>query len=259
MRLFPQHMHILPMSRNVQGTGERFRILAEALYDGNKSDLARALDMKPGSFTKYLRGARRPGASILERLTRLGINVNWFLTGEGQMMVKEPQPSPPGGLLTDPGMSMSTSDPQHDGDQYHPIPLVEVRVGSKGEMHLDEIGHPEWLSGSYIRHRYQVEPHRLRAFRMACSLMANTILPGDRVRTAILDLDRSAQDITLNHPYVLLGPSGVFAARIQRAGETSPYVLTFDNPEVEDEEVSVQDWNEDVRPIARILEVIRPL
>ena len=72
----------------VEGTGERLRAVADALYDGNKSALARALDMKPGSFSKYLRETRKPGASVLVRLMRLGVNLNWLLDGEGPMLTE---------------------------------------------------------------------------------------------------------------------------------------------------------------------------
>src|SRR6056297_2655842 len=66
-------------------TGERLRRIAVELYGGNQSELARALGMKPPSFSKYVQGNRRPGAAVLERLSRLGVNLHWFLTGEGSV------------------------------------------------------------------------------------------------------------------------------------------------------------------------------
>ncbi|MEX0770552.1 MAG: helix-turn-helix transcriptional regulator [Balneolaceae bacterium] len=47
------------------------------------SELARRLEMKPQALTKYVKGESMPGGLILIRLYKLGVNINWFLTGEG--------------------------------------------------------------------------------------------------------------------------------------------------------------------------------
>lgn len=39
--------------------------------------------MKPQALTKYVKGESMPGGLILIRLYKLGVNINWFLTGEG--------------------------------------------------------------------------------------------------------------------------------------------------------------------------------
>jgi hypothetical protein len=70
-------------------TGERLKKVAEVLYKGNASELARKLEMKPQALRKYITGESMPGGLILIRLYNLGININWFLTGEGRMHVEE--------------------------------------------------------------------------------------------------------------------------------------------------------------------------
>ena len=240
-------------------TGKRFRLLADLLYDGNKSELARSMGMEPGSFTKYTRGDRRPGARVLERLTRLGVNVNWFLTGDGPVMIERPRLPPSEQPLADAGSPVSASDLLDDPRQYYPVPLVEVRMGDEGTVFLAKIGDPEWLSGSFIRHQYGIEPGRLRTFRVSCNWMADTIRPGDRIRMGVLDSDRPHGEILPGHVYVLFGPGGVFTARICETDETSDILLVGDNPEVDDRQVSSQQWREAYRPIARVLEVVRPL
>lgn len=64
--------------------------MADALYEGNRSELARNLEMKPQALTKYLNGESMPGGLILIRLHGLGVNINWFLTGEGEMLREGP-------------------------------------------------------------------------------------------------------------------------------------------------------------------------
>lgn len=65
-------------------TGQRLKIIAENLFNGNMSELARRLEMKPQALTKYVKGESMPGGLILIRLYNIGVNINWFLTGEGQ-------------------------------------------------------------------------------------------------------------------------------------------------------------------------------
>lgn len=64
-------------------TGERFKYLANVLYDGNKSELARNLDIAPQSFSKYTGGNITPGGNILAKCYELGINTSWIVTGDG--------------------------------------------------------------------------------------------------------------------------------------------------------------------------------
>lgn len=69
-------------------TGNRFKQIADKLFDGNLSELARNLEMKPQALTKYVKGESMPGGLILIRLYDLGVNINWFLTGEGEMLLE---------------------------------------------------------------------------------------------------------------------------------------------------------------------------
>jgi len=237
-------------------TGERFRKIAEVLFDGNKSALARALNMKPGSFTKYLRGARTPGASVLERLTQMGVNLNWFLTGKGPMLLSgEEAPASPASDATT--KSMSTAELQDDSRLYHPIPPVQVRLAEDGNLELDEVGEPEWVDQTSIRKRYGIEPKRIRDFRVSDNRMADTIRAGDRVRTALLPPDVSVEDLNEGAIYLLFGPDGVFFARV--FGDDAEVQLVGDNPEGTDHSVPVDMWGEKIRPIARVLEIIRPV
>jgi hypothetical protein len=237
-------------------------VLAEAFYDGNKSELARALDMSPGSFTKYTRGERMPGAQILERLTRMGVNLNWFLTGEGPMTVGRARSAPAsssGQIAHKPGAAVSATDLLGDPNKYYPIPMVRVRVGREGDLCLDNTGEWEWMSGEHIRRRYGVEPGRLRSFYVSWNQMADTLRPGDRVRGALCPSDVSLDQLGGGTVCLLLGPEGVFGARLYKDEEADAVVLVGDNPEVDDREVSRERWEEAYKPIARILDVVRTL
>jgi hypothetical protein len=240
----------------VEGTGERLRAVADALYDGNKSALARALDMQPGSFSKYLRETRKPGASVLGRLVRLGVNLNWLLDGEGPMLV-DGSAAEADGQEADPAQMSFTVD----GVTFYRVPIVRVRVDGDGSLQLDERGRGEWLSRTHIRRQYGADPGRIRAFSIPCNRMAPMIRTGDRVRAHLVERLPSVEALTDDAPYLLFGPTGVLVMRVCTTGgdDDGGVVLRADNPEVDDVCVSARQWGDTYRPIARVLEVIRPL
>lgn len=227
-------------------TGERFRMVADELYDGNKSALARALEMQPGSFSKYVRGERRPGTAILNRLTRLGINLNWFVTGNGPMLIDSTEPTEPKSAFT------------VDSITFRRIPLVQVRIDDGGTVQLDEVGANEWVRHSFLRRQYEVEPERVQEFQLPCNRMAPVMRPGDRVWIYRLKRPFAADAIRDGTPYLFFGPSGIFTMRAYRRGNGS-IVLTGENEQVADQEVQMEEWNEVYQPLARVLEVKRPL
>lgn len=73
-------------------TGRRLKKIADLLYEGNQSELARKLEMKPQALVKYLKGESMPGGLILIRLHDIGVNINWFLTGEGDILLEKQKP-----------------------------------------------------------------------------------------------------------------------------------------------------------------------
>jgi transcriptional regulator with XRE-family HTH domain len=77
----------------VKTSGERFKYLANAFFEGNRSELARHLDIQPQSFSKYTGGDITPGGKILANLYELGVNTTWIVTGDGE--IYNPDKLPP--------------------------------------------------------------------------------------------------------------------------------------------------------------------
>lgn len=67
---------------------QRWNRIIEEQYSGRKKDLAEALGITPQQLSNYLKQEYSPNAQILEKLVQIGIDVNWFLTGEGEMLRK---------------------------------------------------------------------------------------------------------------------------------------------------------------------------
>lgn len=64
--------------------GNRLKEFAEAFY-GNMAGLARKLGVSQAYFTSYISGRSLPGGEVLIELYNLGCNINWLLTGQGEM------------------------------------------------------------------------------------------------------------------------------------------------------------------------------
>jgi len=206
--------------------------------------------MQPASFSKYLDGNRRPGGVVLEKISRLGVNVDWLLTGEGAMLDTLSQLS---SMSASPDKTTATEEEgsHQDGSdsRFHRIPLVRIREDSDEGLRLVETGQGEWVDGTTIRQMYGVQPALLRDFRVTGDSMDGTIEPGDRVRAVLWDC-RSPNDGTV---CILRGPVSLLIRRVRLRGPE--VLLVADNPDVPDRIVSQDQWENDYEQIARILEV----
>lgn len=63
---------------------ERLKKIRESLGYTQK-EMAKALDTNPQTWQVYESGKSVPGGNVLEALARMGFNVNWLLTEEGEM------------------------------------------------------------------------------------------------------------------------------------------------------------------------------
>lgn len=64
--------------------GQRLRYAGETMF-GGVGGLATIWDVQKEGIYSYFRGDRLPGSELLRKLCDAGLNINWFLTGEGEM------------------------------------------------------------------------------------------------------------------------------------------------------------------------------
>lgn len=245
------------MGENASDISKRLRKVAEELYDGNKSDLARAAGMKPSNFSKYVSGGRRPGAKVLVRLSHTGINMNWLLNGEGPMTLENGDFDRPADQLVVRDKDLAC-ELEQSGISLQRVPQlrVEAEAGRGAEVYVaDEIEeNEEWLSEAFIRREYNVAPEKVRTMRVRGHSMSPTIEPGSRIRVALWD----GEPLWEHTVYVIHTPVGLTIKRY--AGLTNGHVLlTADNEDVDDREIPQERWDEDYRPVAWALEVTSPL
>ena len=71
---------------------DRLEQIINALFNGNKAAFAKSIDLPPTGMSNYIGNKRRsiPSSEIASKIVLvLGVDANWLLTGEGDMMKDE--------------------------------------------------------------------------------------------------------------------------------------------------------------------------
>jgi transcriptional regulator with XRE-family HTH domain len=63
--------------------GERLKLFAQQF--GGVGKFAEATGVHPAQMSKYITGVSEPTRPIMERFAKAGLNVQWLLTGRGEM------------------------------------------------------------------------------------------------------------------------------------------------------------------------------
>lgn len=242
--------------------GERLRDFRTSLGE-SQSSAARTIGISPAAWRKYEVGNSHPSMESLQLMvSEMDLNPYWLLTGKGDMRLsdealndEEPRPATTEGALRtiDDEVAAELKDL---GIRLVWVPNVRVEASAGAgyvvhtEDELEEGG--VWMSETYIRREYGVAPQRIRSMKVRGDSMIDTINPGERVRVALHDGDR-LRDSAI---YVISTPTGLVVKRLV-LGATH-IVLASDNPAKDDWEVEPEEW-EKFRPVALVLEVIRPL
>ncbi|PSQ96207.1 MAG: hypothetical protein BRD55_07060 [Bacteroidetes bacterium SW_9_63_38] len=145
---------------------------------------------------------------------------------------------------------MGPSEIQGPNGPLHRVPIVRI-VNEAKALQLQEMEAAEGLSESLIREVYGVPPDHLKTFHISGNAMQDLVDPGDRVRGVLWD----GEPLSDGAIYLLHGPAGTIVRRVHLQDETIH--LSAASSEVLDQEISQQEWREHVRPLARIVEVLR--
>lgn len=84
-------------------TVDDFEVRLEQYIDikfaGVKKIFAEAVKIPPSHLSAYINGGRIPSGDVLKKFAAIGMNINWLLTGEGDMVGNNipelAQPAPP--------------------------------------------------------------------------------------------------------------------------------------------------------------------
>lgn len=70
--------------------GQRLRDIRKRFGDPERDDFASRLGISKGSLANYERGDRVPDSDVLAAYQRLGVNLNWVVSGDGSIFIADP-------------------------------------------------------------------------------------------------------------------------------------------------------------------------
>lgn len=62
--------------------GDRLKRFARTRY-GTQKAMAKALGMPESQLSGYIKGTKAPASDVMERLRRVGVSIDWLLSGKG--------------------------------------------------------------------------------------------------------------------------------------------------------------------------------
>ncbi|MDP3333971.1 MAG: helix-turn-helix transcriptional regulator [Methylotenera sp.] len=82
---------------------------ARVIFELTQEGSANLFGVPFSTYKRYESGANEPNINVIEGFIRLGLNANWLLTGEGEMLIENMQPLPlaPIGFLDKKRMRMA--------------------------------------------------------------------------------------------------------------------------------------------------------
>ena len=203
----------------------------------NQSGLALKLGVSRGIVSEFANGAREPSKEFLFGLSKLGISLDWFLTGEGEMFLSKQEKPLENNHKT--GLKRVVYSESELPEGAFVVPLLDQRLSAGGGSHLPEndestalIHVPAYLS------RYK---DRIAALTVDGDSMYPTLRRGDIV---VCDsYGYSGEGI-----YGLrMGGAGYVKRLAKRPGKI---VIISDNPKYPNQEES--ENSEDIQIIGRV-------
>lgn len=207
------------------------------------------LGMHPGTYQKYELDTQKPGADAIEAFINAGINANWLLKGEGDMLL------PIGGIYAGQGAEesvLNVREPAPMGvgalgiDDFALVPFYDVEASAGHGSHVGEellksqlAFRKDWL----LKRGLQVGKCALITARG--DSMESTISHGD-----ILLVDTSIESIKDDAIYIVQSDHHLIVKRIQQSMDGSLTIIS-DNKLYKDQVLSPEQAK-DVKIAGRV-------
>ena len=200
------------------------------LIRGKKTlkEFSKECDVNINTLGNYERGTRTPDANFLFKIYKMGININWLLSGEGSMyndthMISEPE-----------SHYIATSNTENKDFALIPRYAVEASAGSGSAIDQEqEIGkmafRRDWLKNKVLN------IDNLVTINVKGDSMAPTITDG-----AIVLVDMNQTGIPGEGIYIIQNDDHLYAKRLQ-PDFNDGLIIKSDNPNYSDQHLKSKD------------------
>lgn len=191
----------------------------------SQAEFAQELGVHKNSLGNYERDSRTPDADFLRKIVEAGYNANWLITGEGPVMVGQPevQPTEKDGL----------------GDDFALVPYYDVEASAGngrtvgGEAAIGNLAfRREWLRQKGLRNK------DLSVIRVAGDSMYPTIRDGSWVL-----IDTNQAHVKSDGIYALLVDGDLVAKRLQVDLAGGGMYIRSDNPAYREQHLTADQAN----------------
>lgn len=238
--------------------GARIMEARKALGFKTREPFALKINMPMPTLSDYERGNRMPGADSIALLVSGGINSNWLLTGEGDMLIKRPSleafNEEPRGKVAyghseqdyQARMGVTAKEPPAYLQDFMLIPCYDVEVSAGHGSHVDQ----ELQTGqmafktNWLKQR-NLQPDKCALIKARGDSMEPTIYDGD-----LLLVDMSINSIIDDTIYIVQTDNRLIVKRIQLALDGSLTIIS-DNKKYKEQTIT-PDQAKDVKIAGRV-------
>ena len=238
-------------TRNNDEIAERIKSVRSELSD-NQKDFASKLGVGFSTFQKYEMGMSIPGGEAIRGFVKLGINANWLLTGEGEMLLSDSQTSSSAIRVTEPATGyMVDKSPfmppiPHPGFVFVPRFEVAASMGNGSVIHSEQIVDYLAFREDWVRKELGANPNNLILISSVGDSMEPTLKTND-----LLLIDRGLADVRHDAIYAF-ALNGELRVKRMQFKMNGTMVVRSDNPQYEPEVISATD-TDTLRIIGRVV------
>ena len=222
--------------------GARFKKMREELGFTQKA-LCAVMEKPLPSIRDYERGKSIPGGDAIASLVRAGINANWLLTGEGEMLIA----SSANVFTMHQSMSMPAAEQQAG---YVALPLyndVRAAAGHGAVNGHEQADDALMFKEDWIRYELGAKAQDLCLIRVSGDSMEPTLRAGD-----VILIDHRACRPDREGIYIMRVGEMLLVKRLQ-AMPGGKIRVTSDNPAFDPWTLDLEEFGSDVKVVGRVV------
>lgn len=207
--------------------GERMKLAREAVGLPQKAFCEKFGCVSVRTYQKNEAGYNEAGIGLMDAFIRAGINANWLLTGEGQMLQSSADSSMQSSAITssDPLSTRDISSPGYLAIPFHDD--VRASAGYGVVNTSEQTSSVLMFREDWIRHEIGVSPQNLSIIRVDGDSMEPTLRAGD-----VILINRNISRLDREGIYIIHTGGVLLVKRLQILPEAKVRV-TSDNPAFE--------------------------